>query len=112
LVVLPGGSNPADNVNSAAVAAMVENGIDISAAPPRRWTNADLDAADIVVTMGCGDTCPVVPATRYVDWNLADPDGLSVDGVRPIRHEIEQRVRTLLDDLGVGPKEDRASSAS
>lgn len=99
IVVLSGGSNPADEVNPSAVAVMLEKGIDISKAHPHRWSDADLDAADVVVTMGCGDTCPVVPATRYLDWELTDPAGLSVDGVRPVRDEIEQRVRDLLDEM-------------
>jgi arsenate reductase len=96
-----GGSAPADEVNPAAVAAMAEVGIDLAGARPRRWSEADLEAADVVVTMGCGDECPFVPGTRYEDWPLADPAGQGLDAVRPIRDEIEARVRTLLADLGV-----------
>lgn len=99
VVVLSGGSDPADDVNPAAVAAMLEKDIDISEAHPHRWTNADLESADVVVTMGCGDTCPVLPSTRYLDWELTDPAGLSVDGVRPVRDEIERLVRNLVDEL-------------
>ena len=99
--VLSGGSEPADHVNPAAVTAMREVGIDISVEQPRPWTDEIVAAADVVVTMGCGDTCPVVPGTRYLDWELDDPAGRSVDEVRPIRDEIEGRVRTLLDELEV-----------
>ena len=100
-VALSGGSEPADRVNPVAVAAMREVGIDIAGAEPRRWSEEVLDAADVVVTMGCGDTCPYVPGTRYEDWALADPAGQGIEAVRPIRDEIERRVRALLVDLGV-----------
>lgn len=96
-----GGSEPAAAVNPVAVAAMAEAGVDIAGATPRRWDDEALRAADVVVTMGCGDTCPVVPSTRYEDWELADPAGLDLDAVRPIRDEIERRVRALLTELGV-----------
>ena len=96
-----GGSEPADAVNPVAVAAMAEVGIDISAARPQRWTDDGLRAADVVVTMGCGDTCPFFPGVRYEDWPLDDPAGQGIDAVRPIRDEIERRVRALLADLGV-----------
>jgi len=96
-----GGSEPAEHVNPSAVAAMAEAGIDISAEEPARWTDAQLAAADVVVTMGCGDSCPYVPGTRYEDWALDDPAGKGVDDVRPIRDEIERRVRGLLVELGV-----------
>ncbi|MEX0869550.1 MAG: arsenate reductase ArsC [Nitriliruptoraceae bacterium] len=102
--VRSGGSEPADRVNPVAVAAMAERGIDIAARQPRAWTDGDLDAADVVVTMGCGDTCPVVPATRYVDWDLEDPSGKDLAVVRGIRDDIEQRVRDLLAELGVTPR--------
>jgi arsenate reductase (thioredoxin) len=101
--VLSAGSEPAEDVNPSAIAAMAEVGIDIAARQPRRWDLADLEAADVVVTMGCGDTCPVLPGKRYVDWPLADPAGKGVDAVRPIRDEIEQRVRGLMTELGVEP---------
>jgi arsenate reductase len=101
--VLSAGSEPADSVNPAAVEAMDEVGIDLRGREPKRWDLADLEAADVVVTMGCGDTCPVLPGKRYVDWPLADPAGKGVDAVRPIRDEIEQRIRGLMDELGVAP---------
>jgi protein-tyrosine-phosphatase len=96
-----GGSEPADQINPAALAAMNEVGIDIARQTPRRWSDADLDAADVVVTMGCGDTCPYVPGTRYEDWPIDDPAGLPLDDVRPIRDEIRARIETLLAQLGV-----------
>ncbi len=96
-----GGSEPAERVNPVAVAAMAEVGIDIAHGVPRRWRDADLEAADVVVTMGCGDTCPYVPGTRYEDWPLDDPAGLAIDAVRPIRDEIRARVEKLLGELGV-----------
>jgi len=99
--VLSAGSEPAEIVNPAAVAAMDEVGIDLRERQPRRWDMADLEAADVVVTMGCGDTCPVLPGKRYVDWPLDDPAGRGVDAVRPIRDEIERRVRGLIAELGV-----------
>jgi arsenate reductase (thioredoxin) len=98
-----GGSEPADQVNASAVAAMAEKGIDITAELPKRWTDAMLQDADVVVTMGCGDTCPFVPGRRYEDWPLPDPAGQSLEAVRPIRDEIEDRVRGLLSGLGVPP---------
>ena len=93
------GSEPADRVHPVAVEAMAEVGIDISAEHPQRWTEAGIAEADVVVTMGCGDTCPYVPGTRYEDWPLDDPAGQGIEVVRPIRDEIEQRVRKLLAEL-------------
>ena len=78
---------------------MAEVGIDIAKEAPRRWTDDEIRAADVVVTMGCGDSCPVVPGVRYADWDIPDPAGLDVTAVRPIRDEIEQRVRALVHDL-------------
>jgi len=104
VTVRSGGSLPADQVNPAAVTAMREVGIDIAGRQPAAWTEAALVAADVVVTMGCGDTCPVVPGTRYLDWPLDDPAGRGPDEVRPIRDRIEAHVRTLLADLGVPPR--------
>lgn len=98
-----GGSEPAHEVNPAAVAAMAEKGIDITAQRPKRWTDAMLREADVVVTMGCGDTCPFVPGRRYLDWPLADPAGQPLEAVRPVRDDIEVRVRQLLGELGVHP---------
>jgi arsenate reductase (thioredoxin) len=99
--VLSGGSAPADRVNPAAVAAMAEIGIDIADQTPQPWSEEALGAADVVVTMGCGDTCPVYPGKRYLDWELDDPAGMPVEGVRPVRDDIERRVRALMADLGV-----------
>jgi protein-tyrosine-phosphatase len=96
-----GGSEPGTEVNPAAVAAMREVGIDITGEFPKPWTEEIVRAADVVVTMGCGDACPYYPGKRYEDWELDDPAGQSVDAVRPIRDEIEQRVRKLLDELDV-----------
>jgi protein-tyrosine-phosphatase len=96
-----GGSEPGPEVNPAAVAAMAEVGIDIAGAEPKRWTEEMVRTADAVVSMGCGDTCPVFPGKRYLDWTLEDPHGQGVEAVRPIRDEIERRVRQLLDELGV-----------
>ena len=95
------GSAPADAVNPAAVAAMKERGIDISAETPKILTADAVQASDVVITMGCGDTCPVFPGTRYLDWQLDDPAGQGVAAVRPIRDAIEQRVRGLLAELGI-----------
>ena len=102
-VAYSGGSEPGDRVNPAAVAAMAEVGIDIAGARPRRWTDENVRTADVVVSMGCGDSCPVYPGTRYEDWVLPDPFGKGVDEVRPTRDEIGRRVRELLGSLGVTP---------
>jgi protein-tyrosine-phosphatase len=101
-VVYSGGSEPADEVNPAAVEAMAEKGVDISGEQPTRWTRELVEAADVVITMGCGDSCPILPGRRYDEWLLPDPAGQSVAAVRPIRDEIERRVRALLDELDVG----------
>lgn len=101
--VFSGGSEPADQVNPSAVAAMAEQGIDITDQQPLRWSESDLEQADVIVTMGCGDTCPVLPGKRYVDWPFDDPAGQGVEAVRPIRDQIEAKVRGLMDELGVEP---------
>jgi protein-tyrosine-phosphatase len=101
-VAWSGGSEPGDRLNPAAVAAMAERGIDIAQEFPKPWTDEVVRAADVVVTMGCGDACPLFPGKRYLDWELEDPAGLEVDAVRPIRDEIERRVLDLLSRLGVG----------
>ncbi|MGY1822778.1 arsenate reductase ArsC [Geodermatophilus sp. SYSU D00079] len=93
------GSLPADQVNPAAVAAMAEVGIDITDQRPKVLTTEAVEASDVVVTMGCGDACPVFPGTRYLDWQLPDPAGQGIDAVRPIRDDIEARVRALLAEL-------------
>lgn len=101
--VLSGGSEPAAEVNPVAVAAMRERGVDITGRTPQRWTDEEVGSADVVVTMGCGDACPVLPGRRYLDWDLDDPAGRDLAEVRPIRDEIERRVRALLADLGIRP---------
>ena len=100
-VAWSGGSEPGIDVNPGAIAAMAERGVDISREYPKPWTDEVVRAADVVVTMGCGDACPIFPGTRYENWDLDDPDGLDVAAVRPIRDEIERRVRGLLDELAV-----------
>ncbi len=100
-VAWSGGSEPAAEINPSAVQAMAEVGIDITREQPKRWTDEMVRAADVVVTMGCGDTCRYVPGKRYEDWELDDPAGQDVDAVRPIRDEIERRVRALLQSIGV-----------
>ncbi|QIQ05940.1 arsenate reductase ArsC [Streptomyces liangshanensis] len=93
------GSAPADAVNPAAVAAMAEVGVDMSAETPKVLTTEAVRASDVVITMGCGDTCPVFPGKRYLDWELDDPAGQGIEAVRPIRDEIERRIRGLLAEL-------------
>ncbi|MER5997992.1 arsenate reductase ArsC [Nonomuraea angiospora] len=93
------GSAPADQVNPAVVEAMAERGIDISAEIPKVLTVDAVQASDVVITMGCGDACPIFPGKRYEDWVLDDPAGQGVEAVRPIRDAIEARVRALISDL-------------
>ena len=95
------GSEPADRINPVAVRAMQEVGIDITANTPRLLDYETAEASDVLITIGCGDVCPSFPGKRYLDWELDDPAGKSVEDVRPVRDEIERRVRGLLDDLGV-----------
>jgi arsenate reductase len=97
--VYSGGSEPADQVNPAAVAAMAEVGIDIGGQQPQRWTDEHARAADVVITMGCGDVCPVYPGKRYEDWELTDPAGQPVEFVRTVRDEIRERVEQLISSL-------------
>jgi protein-tyrosine-phosphatase len=99
--VFSGGSDPSSEVNAAAVAAMAEVGIDISNEAPKRWTDEIVRSADVIVTMGCGDACPIFPGKRYLDWELDDPAGLPVEQVRPIRDEIGRRVRAVMAELGI-----------
>jgi len=103
VVVWSGGSEPASAINAAAVAAMAEVGIDITEEFPKPWTDEVVQAADVVITMGCGDACPFHPGKRYEDWDLDDPAGLAVDDVRPIRDEIRRRVEELMATLEVSP---------
>ena len=95
------GSAPADKVNPAAVEAMLEEGIDMSAEQPKILTTEAVQDSDVVITMGCGDTCPIFPGKRYEDWELDDPAGQGVEGVRPIRDEVRARVVALLESLDV-----------
>ena len=97
--VRSGGSEPGDQINPVAVAAMAEEGIDISAAIPQLMTTEQVRDSDVVITMGCGDVCPIFPGKRYEDWELADPEGKSIDDVRPIRDDIKARIEALLAEL-------------
>lgn len=99
--VFSGGSDPASEVNPAAIEAMAEVGIDISSEFPKPWTEEVVQAANVVVTMGCGDSCPIFPGTRYMDWAVGDPAGLPLEQVRPIRDEIGDRVRGIMAELGI-----------
>jgi arsenate reductase (thioredoxin) len=99
--VFSGGSDPASVVNPSAVRAMAEVGIDISNEFPKPWTDEVIRAADVIVTMGCGDSCPIFPGKRYMDWEVGDPAGLPLEQVRPIRDEIGERVRAIMGELGI-----------
>jgi protein-tyrosine-phosphatase len=99
-----GGSEPSSEVNPAAIEAMAEVGIDISGEFPKPWTDEIVRASDVVISMGCGDACPIFPGKRYEDWILEDPEGLGVNVIRPIRDDIELRVRALLAELNVEVK--------
>jgi arsenate reductase (thioredoxin) len=99
--IYSGGSEPAEHINPAAVAAMGELGIDISQETPKLFTTDTVKAADVVITMGCGDTCPIFHGKKYEDWPLEDPAGQGVDAVRPIRDDIGLRVKNLLTELGI-----------
>ena len=101
-VAWSGGSEPGKQVNPSAIAAMAERGIDIAAEFPKPWTDETVRAADVVISMGCGDACPIFPGKRYESWDdLEDPAGLDPHAVRPIRDDIERRVRALIDELGI-----------
>lgn len=100
-VAWSGGSEPGHEVDSAAVTAMAERGIDISGEYPKPWTDEIVQASDVVVTMGCGSACPVFPGRRYEEWPLEDPAELSLESVRPIRDDIERRVRLLLEEMHI-----------
>jgi protein-tyrosine-phosphatase len=95
------GSAPADEIHPVVVEALREAGLEATDEFPKRLTDEHLEAADVVITMGCGDACPVYPGKRYLDWDVADPSGQPIERVRNIRDEIESRVRALLTDLGV-----------
>jgi arsenate reductase (thioredoxin) len=100
-VAWSGGSKPGNEVSPTAIDAMKERGIDISGEFPKPWTDEIVQAADVVITMGCGDACPIFPGKRYEEWSLDDPAQWDLEGVRPIRDDIEQLVLALLDDIGV-----------
>ena len=97
--VRSGGSEPGNEINPVAIAAMAEEGIDISTGVPQLMTTEQVKASDVVITMGCGDVCPIFPGKRYEDWELDDPKGKSIDEVRAIRNDIKHRVENLLDEL-------------
>jgi protein-tyrosine-phosphatase len=99
-----GGSEPGREVETGAIAAMAERGLDISGEYAKPWTDEVVQAADVVITMGCGDACPIFPGKRYEEWTLDDPNGLTLEEIRPIRDEIERRVLVLMDELEVSPK--------
>jgi protein-tyrosine-phosphatase len=99
--VFSGGSDPGTQTNPAAIEAMAEVGIDISGQSPKPWTDGIARAADVIVTMGCGDACPILPGKRYEDWELTDPASQPLDVVRGVRDDIETRVRGLMDDLDI-----------
>jgi arsenate reductase (thioredoxin) len=99
--VFSGGSDPASQVNRAAVEAMAEIGIDISSEFPKPWTDEVVRAADVIVTMGCGDSCPIFPGKRYLDWEIGDPAGLPIAEVRPIRDELGERVKAIMHELRI-----------
>ena len=105
--VYSGGSDPASVVNPSAVEAMAEVGIDISSEFPKPWTDEVVRAADVIVTMGCGDSCPIFPGKRYLDWEVGDPKDLPLEQVRPIRDDIGERVRALVQELGIQAQADR-----
>jgi arsenate reductase (thioredoxin) len=96
------GTEPSDEIDPNVVAAMAERGLDVAAARPRGLRDDDLRDADVVITMGCGDACPVVPATRYLDWDLPNPAGRPLAEIRPIRDDIERRIVDLLSELAPG----------
>jgi protein-tyrosine-phosphatase len=110
--VFSGGSDPASVVDPSAVEAMAEIGVDISSEFPKPWTDEVVRAADVIVTMGCGDSCPIFPGTLYLDWEVDDPAGLSVEQVRPIREEIGRRVRELLRELEIPAEGTREAGKS
>ena len=103
VAVYSGGSEPASEINSMAVEAMAEIGIDIENEFPKPWTNEIVGAVDVVVSMGCGDACPILPGKRYVDWELEDPAGQPLEVVRRVRDEIKKRVSNLIVELGASP---------
>jgi protein-tyrosine-phosphatase len=112
VVVRSAGSAPADTVNPAVVQVMAERGIDISGEQPKKLTTESVQRSDMVITMGCGDACPVVPGTRYQDWQLDDPAGRPAEEIRPVRDEIERRVQALLAELAGTATSDTGTAAA
>lgn len=112
VVVRSAGSAPADIVNPAVVQVMAERGIDISGEQPKKLTTESVERSDFVITMGCGDACPVVPGTRYLDWKLDDPAGRPAEEIRPVRDEIERRVQDLLAELAGTATSDTGTAAT
>ena len=110
--VYSAGSEPADSLHPRAVEAMAEVGIDIAGQTPARWSDDLIRSVDVVVTMGCGDSCPVFPGVRYVDWPLPDPAGQPLALVREVRDAIEERVRALLDEFGIPARETATDAAA
>jgi len=106
VIVRSAGTAPGDEINPAVVEAMAEIGIDLNAnrAQPKRLDDATVQASDVVITMGCGDTCPFYPGKRYLDWELDDPAGKSLDEIRPIRDEIDRRIRQLITQFPSEPR--------
>jgi arsenate reductase (thioredoxin) len=102
VVVRSAGSTPANEVNPAVVEVMAEVGVDLTREFPKPLTTEAVEASDVVISMGCGDACPVFPGKRYLDWDLTDPSGLSMEEIRPIRDEIDRRVRELIAELSAG----------
>ncbi|MEV1295928.1 arsenate reductase ArsC [Pseudonocardia sp. NPDC049635] len=107
--VTSAGSAPADSINPAAQEVMAEIGLNLDTEFPKRLTTEVVEAADVVITMGCGDACPVFPGKRYLDWQLSDPSGKTTEEIRPIRDDIDARVRDLLTELTGTPTKSRAS---
>jgi arsenate reductase len=99
--VMSAGSEPADAVNAIAIEVMAEVGVDLAGAVPERWTDEQIEEADVVVTMGCGDECPFYPGKRYEDWEVDDPHGMGLEAVRAIRDDIKKRVVGLAESLGL-----------
>lgn len=100
VVVRSAGSEPSERINPAVVQAMAEVGLDLSREVPKPLMREAVESSDVVITMGCGDACPVFPGTRYLDWDMPDPAGMTLEEIRPIRDEIDRRVRDLLIELG------------
>ncbi|MEU7788997.1 MULTISPECIES: arsenate reductase ArsC [unclassified Amycolatopsis] len=112
VVVRSAGSAPAETINPAVAEVMAERGIDLTGEQPKKLTTENVQRSDVVITMGCGDACPVFPGTRYLDWQLEDPAGQGVDAVRPIRDDIERRVQDLIFELVGAAANDTGAAAT